>query len=96
MEAELGLDRAEHLVDIAGKDYLIELPDHLPWLESSEIAPLHAGRAGGFEFGDFGKIGTGFDLGLELQALGFGINENVTCSSSRHGDSLKNVKKSSA
>ena len=39
-------------------------------------------------FGNLGEIGTGFNLGLELQALDFCIHEDVT-GAGRHGNSLE-------
>jgi hypothetical protein len=64
MIAELGLDRAEDFVYLAGENYFVELPDHLTRAERPEVTPLHPRRAGGFLFGDFGEIGAGFDLGF--------------------------------
>jgi len=71
MVAELCLDRAEDLVQLAGEDGIIELLYHLPGAESTEITPTQAGSAGRLVLGNFGEIGASLNLGFELQALGF-------------------------
>ena len=67
--AELGLDRALHGVDRGAEDDGVEFLDHLAWAEGAQVAALAAGWASGVGLGDFGEVGTSFDLCFEFVAL---------------------------
>jgi hypothetical protein len=71
-------------VQFAGKDHLIEFPDHLPRPEGAEIAALTAGRAGGVLLRHLCEIGSPFNFSFQLQAFRFGRYQDVAGSCSSH------------
>ena len=77
MMAELGLDRSEDLLDLAGEDDLVELRDHLARAEGAEGTTRLAGGAGRVFGGEVGEVGAALDFGLELVGLGLVGDQNV-------------------
>jgi hypothetical protein len=85
MIAELSLDRAQWLANLAAKYDLIELGHHLAAAKRAEIAATCAGRALGVFLGKISKIATLANLIDETLTFGFGFDEDMASACSGHG-----------
>ena len=85
MGAELGVHRTQNLTKRSVEDDGVELLDHLAGLEGAELATLFRRRTRAVLLGDRGKLSPergpsldlALDLLLELQSLGFRLDEHV-------------------
>jgi len=77
--AELRLDGPLHGIEIRAEHDLVELLDHHPGTELAELAAATARGAVGMLFRQLCEVHALLDLFLELTALRFGVDENVSC-----------------
>lgn len=62
----------------------IELGDHLSLAKSTEITTVGTGRALAVLACNSGKVGTGFNLPLQFEALGLILDQNMSGAGSGH------------
>src|SRR5690554_2897830 len=83
--AELRAHRPLHHADGCAEYDFVEFAHHLAAAEIAECAAVAARGAAGMFFRDLCEVGTVFDGLLQLVALGFGVDEDMTCRGSCHG-----------
>ena len=71
MVAKLGLDGADHSIELAVENGFVELRNHLARPERTQVAAVTAGRAGRVLLGDFCETLATFDGFLQFLTLGF-------------------------
>jgi len=84
MKSKLGLDGAVNLSKVCAEDNVIECFDHLAWGELAQLSSALAGGTLGVLPSQFRKIGSGFNLPLDVFAFVLCFNQNVTCCGCSH------------
>src|SRR5690606_22800219 len=82
--AELGLHRTLHHADGCAEYHFVEFANHFTAAEAAECAAVAAGGAAGVFSCNLGEVGTILDGLLQLIALGFVVDEDVTGGRSCH------------
>jgi hypothetical protein len=78
---ELCLDWTLNCIGLCAEDHTVKLFHHLTRTKATQITALVAGRAGGELARNCGEIFAAFNAGFQVKTKGFGINEDVACSS---------------
>src|SRR5690606_10135205 len=89
--SELRADRPLDHANRSTEDDLVEFTHHLAAAEGAQVAAVAAGGAVGVLAGDCGEIGAAFDVGLQLQALLFGVDQDVAGGCLGHGFFLRGI-----